>query len=506
MPAERVRLRIGNLAKAVLVSGQAYQDPKDALNEFVSNAADEYVEAGKRGERIRVVLRRKGRYPVIAVDDSGRGMSADRLREVARNLFESSKAGDDRTLGEKAIGVLAFQQLCGRCDIVSRTESSPDSWVLHLERGKAIATLERERRRARQEPGTTVYLSDLDPEVLRVLTQRRVVEYLRSRRGAALANRDYEIEVVEGRASELVLPDKPEGVRLSIPTRQTLWGRVEFVLYVAPGHGRRRRVSVVGRAGTSILDDLSELEEFSGPPWDSDQVSGRIVFESLQQTAGRRAILRDRAAFPLFVEAVKAVEPAVAQTIERVAREVDAETADRLSDVIRRIFGRVLKELEDLDNPMRSSTGVGPGPGGGPEPGTAETNGARSSWPGEVAPPDLGQLLPPPSDPVPPGAGSDNGPQGGSGNSRLPTVLPDPDPGDARSRFDPEVGVVFFNDSHPDYLLVKDAEPMLLDYLAALVAKEYVVYNNPRAEPTEIGEELVRMLVRVRRHIPKRST
>jgi hypothetical protein len=61
VPAERVRLRIGNLAKAVLVSGQAYQDPKDALNEFVSNAADEYVEAGKRGQRIRVLLRRKGR-------------------------------------------------------------------------------------------------------------------------------------------------------------------------------------------------------------------------------------------------------------------------------------------------------------------------------------------------------------------------------------------------------------------------------------------------------------
>ena len=48
MPAERFRLRIGNMAKAVLVSGQAYQDPKDALNEFVSNAADEYVEAGSR--------------------------------------------------------------------------------------------------------------------------------------------------------------------------------------------------------------------------------------------------------------------------------------------------------------------------------------------------------------------------------------------------------------------------------------------------------------------------
>ena len=44
--ANAVRLRIGNLAKAVLVTGQAYQDPKDALNEFVSNAADDYAEAG----------------------------------------------------------------------------------------------------------------------------------------------------------------------------------------------------------------------------------------------------------------------------------------------------------------------------------------------------------------------------------------------------------------------------------------------------------------------------
>ncbi|MCA1696962.1 MAG: hypothetical protein LC749_20825, partial [Actinobacteria bacterium] len=72
MAQEKVRLRIGNLAKAVLVTGQAYQDPKDALNEFVSNAADEYAQADRRGERIRVVLRRRGRYPMIAVDDVGR--------------------------------------------------------------------------------------------------------------------------------------------------------------------------------------------------------------------------------------------------------------------------------------------------------------------------------------------------------------------------------------------------------------------------------------------------
>jgi hypothetical protein len=499
---EKIRLRIGNLAKAVLVSGQAYQDPKDALNEFVSNCADEYVEAGRRGERIRILLRRRGRYPVIVVDDVGRGMSPDRLREVTRNLFESSKAGDKRTLGEKAIGVLAFQQLGGRCEIVSRTEDNPETWVLRLERGKATALLEHERRRARSAPGTTILLSDLDPDVIRVLTQRKVVDYLRSRRGPALSRGDYEIEVVEGRSSEIVLPEKPDGIRLAVPPRSTLWGRIEFALYVAPADGRNRRVAVVGRAGTSIIDDISGLDEFAGRPWDSDQVSGQIVFEALQQTAGRRALLRDREAFPVFVHAVKAIEDAVAQTLERVNREIDAQTADRLSEAIRKIFNRVLKELADLDNPMRSATGTERGEGGLLD--AATTNEEIEEHTGRP-PPNIGDLLNRPVDAVRDDTNIDSARPESSNSSRLPTVAPDPEPGEARSRFDPVDGIVYFNESHSDFLMVKESETMLLDYLSTLVAKEYVIYNNPRAEPSEIGEELVRVLVRVRRHTPRRS-
>jgi C4-dicarboxylate-specific signal transduction histidine kinase len=160
MPAEKVKLRIGSLARAVLISGQAYQDPKDALNEFVSNAADEYAVTDQTGERIRIVLRRKGRYPVVAIDDDGRGMGPDRLREIARNLFRSEKVDDERTLGEKAIGMLAFQQLGGKCEIVSSAEGSTETWALKLHRGAATAELIKERRRARSAPGTTVYLSD----------------------------------------------------------------------------------------------------------------------------------------------------------------------------------------------------------------------------------------------------------------------------------------------------------------------------------------------------------
>ena len=510
MAGERLRLRIGNLAKAVLVSGQAYQDPKDALNEFVSNAADEYVEAGRRGERIRVILRRKGRYPVIAVDDVGRGMSPERLREIARSLFESAKAGDERTLGEKAIGILAFQQLGGRCDIVSRAEGSEETWVLRLERGKATARLERERRKARQVPGTTVVLSDLEPDVLRVLTQRKVVDYLRGRRGPALARGDYSIEVVEGRSVELVTPEKPDGIKLEVPARHTLWGAIEFSLYASPPDARRRRVAVVGRAGTTIVDDIAEIEEFAQPPWTTGQVSGQVVFAALHQTAGRRAVLRDRDAFPVFVDAVKAVEPATLRATEKLAQEVDAHTAERLAETLRRVFGRVLKELADLDNPMRTPVGDEPGVGALFEPAPLERSPASPNGStGSEEPPELPKLpelreleeaqgdapvAPPPSEARPDRRRS----------TGLPSVSPDPDPGEARSRFEPDTGVVFYNDRHEDYLVVRNDEAALLDYLATLVAKEYVLYNNPRAANEEFAEEMVRMLVRVRRHLPKR--
>ncbi len=88
-------------------------------------------------------------------------MDADRLRE----------------LGEKAIGILAFQQLGARCDIVMRLDASEQTLALPCERGRAIAELDpNERRRARREAGTTAYIGDLDPGALRVLTLRKFVD------------------------------------------------------------------------------------------------------------------------------------------------------------------------------------------------------------------------------------------------------------------------------------------------------------------------------------------
>ncbi|MDA3039176.1 MAG: hypothetical protein O3C27_06525 [Actinomycetota bacterium] len=105
------------------------------------------------------------------------------------------------------------------------------------------------------------------------------------------------------------------------------------------------------------------------------------------------------------------------------------------------------------------------------------------------------------SDPPPPRAGSDGATKR---SSRLPSVAPDPTPGEARSRFDADERIVFYNESHADYLMVKGSETELLDYLATLVAKEYAVYNHPIVAPPVLAEEMVRMLIRVRRHLARR--
>jgi hypothetical protein len=202
----------------------------------------------------------------------------------------------------------------------------------------------------------------------------------------------------------------------------------------------------------------------------------------------------------------------VQRAVERVAREVDEVIAARVSDVIRRIFGRVLKELADLDNPMRAPIGDEPGSGGlfeplpeelptmvGVEVPLGSVDGDGNPHPPE--PPDLDELdrRPAGEDAPLPQARPDR-----RRSTSLPTIAPDPTPGSGRSRFDAEAGVVLYNEAHPDYLFVKDEEGALVDYLAVLVAKEYIVYNNPRASADEVTEEMVRILVRLRRHLSGR--
>ncbi|MBI3014251.1 MAG: ATP-binding protein, partial [Candidatus Tectomicrobia bacterium] len=293
---QEIPLRIRNLSKNLLYLGQVYADPRDALNEFVSNAADEYVQAGRQGAVIQIYLGRKGDRPWPRVSDRGRGMSRPQLERVATSLCESEKANFrevPEVIGEKGIGILGFASIAEQCDLVSRAEGSDETHCMSLMKGRESCTIRLEETRKRTEAGTDVYLYGISKDNLRILTPQKLSEYFRIRRRSALLRGDYALEIVEGRKTYPVRPETYKGIPFEVPSANTSFGKIRFHLYLWPTPAQGRQVAVIGKGGTTILDSLDELDEFRSPPWNMNQVQGDITFAALEQTTGRKGIVRD---------------------------------------------------------------------------------------------------------------------------------------------------------------------------------------------------------------------
>lgn len=496
---QEIPLRIRNFSKNLLYLGQVYADPRDALNEFVSNAADEYAQAGRAGEAIRIGLHRKGDRPWLLVSDRGRGMSQEQLERVATNLCESEKAGFRQVpevIGEKGIGILGFASLAEQCDIVSRAGGSRETYCMSLIRGKESCVIRLEETRRRTESGTDVYLYGISKDILRILTPQKLSEYFRIRRRSALLRGDYALEIVEGRKIYPVRPETYKGIPYEIPPGETPFGKVRFHLFLWPTPAQGRQVAVVGKGGTTILETLEELDEFRRSPWNMNQVQGDVTFAALGQTTGRKGIVRDEERFPSFVEAVRAVEAELIREIRQITEEHQERIDRQLYATLREIFARVLKELEDLEMPLR--TGV-PHPDGEPAQGAAEDS--TDVVPGGSRPGRAGAAGKPTSQAVDP-----TQPQMTRQRSRpLPTWYPKSfadEKNHLRSELDPVQRVIYVNDRHPDYDASKRTPQGFMLYLTLLTAKELALWHSPPTDSTAVGEEMIRIFLRARKYLP----
>ena len=498
-----VPLKIRNLSKNLLYLGQVYADPRDALNEFVSNAADECVQAGRQGEVIRVYLGRKGERPWIRVLDRGQGMSRRQLERVATSLCESEKANIreiPEVIGEKGIGILGFASIAEQCDLVSRVEGSDETHCMSLKKGKESCTIRLEETRKRAEAGTDVYLYGISKENLRILTPQKLCEYFRIRRRSALLRGDYAIEIVEGRKTYPVQPETYKGIPFEVSAGHTSFGKIRFHLYLWPTPAQGRHVAVIGKGGTTILDSLDELDEFRSSPWNMNQIQGDITFAALEQTTGRKGVVRDEARFPAFVEAVRAIESNLVAELHQLTEEHQEKIDRHLYATLREVFAKVLKELEDLEMPLR--TGVEdpegkPGPGAAVDPMDKVPGGIRA---GSVQPSGR-----PTSQAVDPSQ-----PQTTRQRSRpLPTWYPKPfedSKSHLRSELDPDQRVIYVNERHPDYAANKRSSQGLMVYLTLLTAKELALWHFPRMDSVAVGEEMICIFLRARKYLPDSLT
>ncbi len=495
-----VPLRIANLAKGLLYLGQVYADPRDALNEFVSNAADEYAQAERTGGVIRIILRRSGRDPQIVLSDAGRGMTRQRLEQVAGSLCESEKARArevERIIGEKGIGILGFASIAEQCDIVTRPEAESVTLRMRLRRGAETCEIGEELARRRAEAGTDVYLTGIAKETWRVLTVPKLGEYFRLRRRQALLAGDYVIELVEGHKSMVVRPEIYKGIPYELPPIRTPHGQIRVHLFLWPTPGPGRTVCLVGKGGTTVVEDLGTLDEFARSPWNTGQVQGEVIYPALVQTTGRKAIVRDTPSFPVLMDAIHGLEERLTAELHRITREHQERTDRETFLRLREIFAQVMRDLRDFENPMRAGLTDpkgDPGPGRAGEdrvPGGLHERGTESQARRLIQPvdPEISSLI-------------------RQRQRSLPTWRLVPFPEERRhlrSELDPDARVIQVNELHPDYRASRDDSAAQLQYLMMLTAKELALWQNPRTDALAAAEDMIRILVRARRYLSQKG-
>jgi len=286
------------------------------------------------------------------VTDNGRGISREGLLRIARNIAKSIKPEEAtpsmQVIGEKGIGILGFQALAERCQIITRHERAEETWCLELVKGSPQARLSAvDKRHLLSIPGTEVHLIGIDEPTFRVLTLPKLVDYFSNRWRSPLSEDAFILHVVHGKRAERVRPGRFEGEPFMMRVRTPL-GMIVFDLYLTPKTQARKRPAVVGTGGVQVLRDITADVEFDRHPWNSDQIQGEVRFPPLRQTTGRRGLQRDRQAFPALVAAVEKVEQELTRRIELLNREHETQVDRRLSRAIRQAFRKALSEIEAL--------------------------------------------------------------------------------------------------------------------------------------------------------------
>ena len=483
---EKGKLQIGDLDKAIFHLGNVYDDPRDALAEFVTNGLD----AGAAHVLIR--LHRRGAFGRIEIEDDGLGMSQGELSRVATSLCDSIKAQDDRSVGEKGIGILGYQEIASQCLISSRTESSDSrTTTLILTRGtRDYSIQEAEAKEKRAIPGTTVRLHGIEKQRMRQFSIAKVEEHLKKKFRVHLATGNLQITVVEGKDARHVQPDNYKGVPFYLSDIRTPYGDVKLSLFVNASV-RNEQIAVYHK-GNLVLDSITELDEFQNGPWLSDKVTGEISNDFNKLTTGRNSFVRDRKKWPAWVNALKGIEGQLQAEIDRVSSEASREANRQMHKRIRDAFLRALAELPSFGGiaaPTKSNTGE-------EVPGAPDEDQRLTLIEGEGSGSRKGDPRSRP--PITP-AESVTTARAGAGFNLI--EVPMEDAPDLRSDFDPNTVLIRVNTLHPDYDRESETQQRKESYFVRLIAKEMTLYEYPDTTPANLVEKLLDLELAARRHL-----
>ncbi len=366
---------------------RSQSDPRKAVAELVQNSLD------ANARRVTIERRRVRRAPALVIRDEGEGIVPElsreaALRAIATNIGHSRKRGlsprerhDEIVAGKYGIGLLGFWSIGHRMDIRSRVGGG-EVWALRLVEDQERAELVRERMAFETaDTFTEVVISELHDSAQRLLTGRRLNDYLASELRGMLLATGAGLEIHDGLARGLaertftVVPRRFVGERLALPESAPVAGyppaRIELYLT----RGEDRAAVEVSSAGTLVADDAAELraEGLDRSPWTGRGLTGLIEFAAFQIPPGtRRGIVSD-AASEAFTQAMADYAPLVEAELARFERERQATTSRQMLAELRRAL-RGLRarlpqyELPKVEDPAFAAEGATPVAGSGAPP------------------------------------------------------------------------------------------------------------------------------------------
>ena len=363
-PSRRGRIKPADPFDLIRWLARSQSDARKAVAEFVQNS----IDAGSK--RIEIIRERRGGIPMLRVLDDGRGVFPDMpsreeaLVKIATNIGRSHKLGltaaeRARQVGRYAIGILGVwsagrhfemrSSVDGQGVLALRLTEDHPEYHVHALKGRLPL----------EGTWTEIRVSSLHASALRVLTGRRLADYLAAElRGQILENKlsiTVEDRLGRGRTEKRIRLEPPpfRGTPIGPPQVSTLEGEMlaRLHLFHVPEDERELEKPRVGISsqGSLVVEDLTLLAEFAHEPWTLGVIEGNIECGRLSIPPGtRRGIVPD-AVFLDFVDRLTAIEPDLISEIAMRDSTKKTVRQEELLGELRKAFREVALKLPHYD-------------------------------------------------------------------------------------------------------------------------------------------------------------
>ena len=344
------KLRIGDDWNAISIIALSQSNPLKAVAEFVENSID------ARARNVTIVRGREKGKSFLRITDDGDGVPRDddgvpNFKYVATHVCDSIKrrlkqdVRGDGIQGEFGIGLLSFWTVGEQLTLACSAEDG-HLYEMSMSKDNPGYSVER-RRRLVSERGTELTIKPLLPGI-RNFSGEKLQWYLASELRDRIRSSGINIRIIDrqARAEFTVEPRQYTGRLLQeLPITSTHHGDVYSELYLA-AQDPANQVGLY-RAGTRVLENITEIEEFRRPPWTSTYLQGIVDAPFLNITPGTRLGVVHDARFAEFTDALAPLEEALLRILKEQQQAEEEKTSRQTLRSIQKALREALLTLPE---------------------------------------------------------------------------------------------------------------------------------------------------------------